>query len=81
MCVDVRQAAHQSGHGSKVERFEGHQLSEDVDGVVVLSVHSVFLKLLHIVPVLQRQTDLQPQELYFIHFISSRASFNVRSTL
>lgn len=52
------QTAHQRGHGCELESFAAHQLSEDVDGVKVLSVHSVLLKLGHVLPVLQRQADL-----------------------
>ena len=61
MCVDVRSAAHLSGHGGEVESFEDHQLSEDVNHVEVLGVHGVLLKLLHFLPVLQRQADLRPE--------------------
>lgn len=52
---------HQSGHSSEVESFEKHQPVQDVDGIMVLSFHSVFLKRLHIFPVLQRQPDLQSE--------------------
>lgn len=56
----VLTSAHSNGHGSEDESFLEHQLSEDVNDVVVLSIDSVLLKLLHVLPVLQRQTDLQP---------------------
>lgn len=51
-----------------MESFTEHELLEDVDHVEVLSNCSVFLKRLHVRPVFQCQTDLQPetqQELYF----------------
>ena len=45
-----------------MERLEEQQPSEDVDGVQVLSVCGVSLELPHVIPVLQRQSDLQPEE-------------------
>lgn len=59
--VEIKLAAHQSGHGGEVERFVQHELPQDVNDVEVLSVHGVLLKLLHVLPVLQCQTDLQKE--------------------
>lgn len=75
--VDVRQAAHRCRHGGEVESFVEHQLPQDVNDIEVLSVHGVPLKLLHVLPVLQRQTDLQPeaQEEVTIRLRSSRTLF------
>jgi len=61
-CVDVRRTAHRGGHGGEAEGFVGRQLPEDVDHVVVLGAHRVLLQLLHVLPVLQRQTDLRPEK-------------------
>lgn len=55
----VEQAAHQGGHCSEVKRSLAQHLLEDVHSVPVLSVPGILLKLLHVLPVLQRQADLR----------------------
>lgn len=57
--VVAEQAAHQGGHRSEVKRFLAEHLLEDVDSVPVLSIPGILLKLLHVLPVLQRQADLR----------------------
>lgn len=60
--------AHLGGHGGEVERFMEHELSKDEGAVMVLRVGSVLLKLLHLLPVLQRQSDLQSHTDFVVPF-------------
>lgn len=60
--VKVKQVAHRGGHCSEVESFTGQHLPQDVNNIQVLSFTGILLKLLHMFPVLHRQTDLQREK-------------------
>lgn len=49
-----------------MESLTEHELSEDECGVEVLSGRSVLFKLLHFIPVLQRQSDLRQDNFIII---------------
>lgn len=60
--VKVKQVAHRGGHCSEVKRFTGQHLPQDVNNIQVLSFTGILLKLLHMFPVLHRQTDLRREK-------------------
>lgn len=60
--VKVKQVAHRGRHCSEVKSFTGQHLPQDVNNIQVLSFTGILLKLLHVFPVLHRQTDLQREK-------------------
>lgn len=46
-------------HGCEAESFIRQELSEDINHIIMFSIHCILLKLHNILPVLQSNADLQ----------------------